>query len=377
MRVAGLFAGVGGIELGLHRAGFETDLLCEINPAAIDVLRHRFDGVPIAPDVRALRSLPRVDVVTAGFPCQDLSQAGQTAGIGGSQSRLVEHVFRLLAGRMRPEWLVLENVRFMLHLDRGRAMRLLTKRLESLRFAWAYRVVDGRAFGLPHRRQRVILVASRTSDPRSVLFGQDAAPCEERDFQGLANGFYWTEGLRGLGWTIDAVPPLKGGSSWGIPSPPAIWLTSGRIVRPEIRDAERLQGFPAAWTRVAARGPRSDGARWKLIGNAVSVPMAEWLGGRLLRGGSSRSVREDRLLPPGSAWPDAAWGTPGSGIHAVDVSMWPVRKRRPHLEEFLRYEPSPLSVRACDGFLERARRSTLRFPDGLLEAISLHRDSIA
>lgn len=107
LTVVGLFAGIGGIELGLHRAGHETSFLCEIDDAATQVLRARFPEVAIQPDVRELRSLPRADVVAAGLPCQDLSQAGLTAGIGGRQSGLIEHVFRLVERRHGgPRWLL-------------------------------------------------------------------------------------------------------------------------------------------------------------------------------------------------------------------------------------------------------------------------------
>src|SRR5215207_343446 len=141
--VAGLFAGIGGIELGLERAGHKSKLLCEIDPGACSVLGSRFPNVPLARDVREIAALPRVDLLTGGFPCQDLSQAGRTAGIGGRNSGLVGHVFRLLDEKKRaPRWLMLENVSFMLHLDRGRAMRHLIDELEERGFSWAYRVVD-------------------------------------------------------------------------------------------------------------------------------------------------------------------------------------------------------------------------------------------
>ena len=258
LTVAGLFAGIGGIEVGFHRAGHETELLCEIDPGASNVLRHRFPDVPLATDIRAIKGLPNVDIVAAGFPCQDLSQAGRTAGIGGTQSSLVGEVFRLLDSRKRgPKWLVLENVSFMLQLDRGRAMRYLADELEVRGYSWAYRVVDTRAFGLPQRRQRVILIASKTEDPRTVLFADDAEPFEPGFSPNRWCGFYWTEGSRGLGWAVDAVPTLKGGSTIGIPSPPAIWKPkTGEIVTPGISDAERLQGFDADWTLPALEAPR-------------------------------------------------------------------------------------------------------------------------
>ncbi|HLJ93081.1 MAG TPA: DNA cytosine methyltransferase, partial [Gemmataceae bacterium] len=171
-RNVGLFAGIGGIEQGFHLAGHTTMLLCEIDESARAVLSARFPGIPIMSDVRELAYIPETDIVSAGFPCQDLSQAGKTAGIGGHQSGVVEEVFRLLVDST-PRWLFLENVPFMLQLEKGRAMRLLTQKLEELGFAWAYRIVDAQCFGLPQRRQRVLLLASRTEDPREVLFVED------------------------------------------------------------------------------------------------------------------------------------------------------------------------------------------------------------
>src|SRR5437870_3223679 len=138
--VVGLFAGIGGIEAGFHQAGFETTLLCEIDPAAQRVLKRHFSGVPLVDDVRQLRSRPKAEVLAAGFPCQDLSQAGKTAGIRGKHSGLVAEVFRLLSRPgAAPRWLVLENVPFMLQLQRGRAMHFLVSGLEALGYAWAYR----------------------------------------------------------------------------------------------------------------------------------------------------------------------------------------------------------------------------------------------
>ena len=85
---------------------------------------------------------------TAGFPCQDLSQAGQTRGIEGAKSGLVTNVFRLLDETFVP-WVLIENVPFMLQLARGAAMEVLVHELERRDYRWAYRVVDSRAFGLP------------------------------------------------------------------------------------------------------------------------------------------------------------------------------------------------------------------------------------
>lgn len=378
LRVAGLFAGIGGIELGLHDAGHTTQMLCEVDPHAARVLGERFPGVPLEADVREVATLPCVDLISAGFPCQDLSQAGRTAGITGRRSSLVGEVFRLIEeAPAPPRWLLLENVSFMLHLDQGAGMRFLTAELERIGMKWAYRVVDSRAFGVPQRRQRVILLASREADPGPLLFNQEAGPPPEpADFASTANGFYWTEGLSGLGWAADAVPTLKGGSSIGIASPPAIWLPDGQIVTPEIRDMERLQGFDPDWTLPGVAGEKRQGPRWKMVGNAVSVPVARWVGRRL----AEQPAVVDYVsteLPAGFKWPKAAEGGPGRRPASVDRSMWPIRAARPHLAEFLKYPVAPLSVKACDGFLSRAERSTLRFPPGLLDAVRAHRNRLA
>src|SRR5262245_42391858 len=85
--LVGLFAGIGGLEAGLHRAGHDTVLFCENDPTANAVLRSKFPEVAVHTDIRSLRVLPpSATLVSAGFPCQDLSQAGQTAGISGAQS---------------------------------------------------------------------------------------------------------------------------------------------------------------------------------------------------------------------------------------------------------------------------------------------------
>lgn len=369
--VAGLFAGVGGIERGLHRSGHGTSLLCEIDPAARTVLEARFPGVPLHDDVQTLKSLPRrVSLLVAGFPCQDLSQAGATLGIAGARSGLVGEVFRLVEKHRTP-WVMLENVPFMLQLARGEAMNVITSMFESLGYAWAYRVVDARAFGLPQRRRRVYFIASRSEDPRSVLFADEAGPVEEPVLNGhpVACGFYWTEGIRGLGWAVDAVPTLKGGSTIGIPSSPAILLPNGEVVTPDIRDAERLQGFPADWTKPAEKVAKK-GARWKLVGNAVSVLAAAWVGARLAKPGS---VLQFATAPLGTStqWPSAAWNV-GEGRVRVGASEWPVRKAYCSLDTFLRYKPTPLSIKATAGFLRRTEKATLRFPPGFLDAVRNH-----
>ena len=149
-----------------------------------------------------------------------------------------------------------------------------------------------------------------------------------------------------------------------------MWLPDGRIVTPDIRDAERLQGFAAGWTEPALQVSRA-GFRWKLVGNAVSVPAAEWIGQRLTAPPSAVDVRV-KTFDAEKKWPIAAFGGPGQRALAVDVSMWPVAKPRPSLTRFLQFEPKLLSHKATNGFLSRLESGTLHFPQEFLVALRQH-----
>jgi DNA (cytosine-5)-methyltransferase 1 len=370
MQVAGIFAGIGGLERGLSAAGHQASLFCEVWEPAKAVLRARFPDVPLESDVTELRDLPSgTQLLAGGFPCQDLSQAGNTAGIDGLRSGLVGHVFRLL-DRRRIEWVVLENVPFMLHLNGGKALSIIIGALEERGYRWAYRVVSSLAF-LPQRRERVLIVATTSEvDPASVLLADEAMPPSvHTQISTHAHGFYWTEGTRGLGWASDAVPTLKNGSSVGIPSSPAILLPNGAVITPDIRDAERLQGFPPDWTLPAQQIARGN-LRWSLVGNAVTPAVAHWLGARL-KSPAEYDTSRDMHLPLLSKWPKAA-RFDGERRYAVAINQFPVWLPRKPLHEFLEYPGKLLSSRATRGFLGRADKSTLRFAPGFKEALRSH-----
>ena len=383
--VVGLFSGVGGFELGFERAGHQTLVLCEIMPEARAVLQaakrrpassRAFMHAKLEADVRSselTRSIPeRFEILAAGFPCQDLSQAGRAVGIRGLNSGLIQSVLSILSRRRgsdRPRWVVLENVPFMRHLGGGHGMEAVLSGLSKLGYSWAYREIDALAFGLPQRRKRLFIVACRRGegDPRSILLsgvGPRRPPSRGAGWlDGRACGFYWTEGNTGLGWADDAVPTLKGGSSIGIPSPPAIVLPDGQLVLPLIRDAERLQGFPPDWTAAAVNG-RGDRKRWTLVGNAVSVRVAEWLGRRFAKPQGDYDASQDTPLSSESKWPSAGWRMSSHSRRFSSMANdWPVEGgKRITLLELLSFERTartPLSNRAASGFLQRFRASNL------------------
>lgn len=372
MRIAGLFAGIGGFELGMARAGHTTALLCDVLPTARAVLTARFPDTDYRDDITELKSLPaEVDAICAGFPCQDLSQAGRTAGLGGERSGLIGEVFRLLS-RRRVDTVILENVPFMLQLNGGNAMRAIIDEFEARRYQWAYRVVDSFGFGVPQRRERVFFVASRSIDPASVLLVDDKPVYRATTSLGRhAHGFYWTEGLGGLGWAVDSVPTLKNGSTIGIPSPPAVLMPDGRVIKPGLGDIERLQGFDPGWTAPAEQVARST-ARWGLLGSAVTVPVAEWVGRRISAPGQYDKSLDQEFSSVGRA-PRAA-RFDGKKRFAVLIGTDPIGLQAPALAEFLTDIPGQrlLSLKATSGFLSRTRRAKLRFAPGFIDAVERH-----
>lgn len=389
--VVSLFAGIGGLELGLHRSGlYHTEVAWELMPEARACISQHFglkegsDALADVTDSSFAGRLPeRISLLTAGFPCQDLSQAGKTAGISGARSGLILHVLDTLAARPaanRPDWLLLENVAFMRHIGGGEAMRIVLSRLTELGYAWAYRQLDTQSFGLPQRRKRIYFVACKFGhgDPRAVLLSDDAkrptVPSGPGWKNGVACGFYWTEGNRGVGWGYDCVPALKGGSTVQIPSPPAILHPTEGLVTPTIEDAEALQGFDRGWTRPAiGQGDDRNGRmRWYLVGNAVSVPVSQWVGARLAKPVTYPEARIGRARPiEGDRWPTAAWRVePDVAAVASPECDWPLdvqtrdalglptRSLTELLAEGTSSRPM-LSRRATAGFLTRFERSSL------------------
>ena len=426
-KLVGLFAGMGGFERGFHAAGHHTLGVAEINPFAGRVLATRFPNTPNYQDVREIKRLrPGTEVVCAGWPCTDLSSLGKKVGLYGEYSSLAFELLRILTEQRVPV-IVLENVMQMLSArgdtedsPPGAGMTDLMGRFTALGYRWAYRLVDARSFGYNQRRKRVLWVMSNDSyiDPRQVLFADNApepsmAVAERRHalpfghWRKVPFAFQWTYGQKGAGWGMNVIPPLVVGSGVNIPSPPAIVLRSGKIILPDIRDAEALQGFPTDWTLPAVGVPEygvvgtgkkafivpagtpgsafkkttpsaARGARWKLVGNAIPVRMAAWIGLRLRRPAEYDWEKDLRHpVKPGRSWPKAGWGGPGPGgkmvaYEARGITQWPFGMRLKPLDQVLQYPGTPLSPKATRGFLDRLRKGRLRRPPGFEQLLEAH-----
>ncbi|MFN4296782.1 MAG: DNA cytosine methyltransferase [Brevundimonas sp.] len=175
MKVLDLFSGIGGFSLGLERAGFETVAFCEIDPARRADLALAWPGVPIFEDVSTLRAkdVGAVDLISAGFPCQDISTAGRKAGIHGERTGLFSEIIRLM-GDLRPRYAIMENSADLLTGERGGWAGHVFGELASLGYDAEWHVIPAAGLGAPHERERVWIIATDARCPleqqRSKLF---------------------------------------------------------------------------------------------------------------------------------------------------------------------------------------------------------------
>lgn len=173
MKVLDLFAGIGGFTLGLERAGFETVAFCEIEPYAQKVLAKNWPGVPIYDDVRTITADRLaadgigVDVITGGFPCQDISTAGRQAGIEGERSGLWTECARLI-GELRPRYAIFENVTNLLNGERGAWFKRVLWDISALGYDAEWHCIPASELGAHHRRDRVWIVAYPNGDGQSI-----------------------------------------------------------------------------------------------------------------------------------------------------------------------------------------------------------------
>ena len=355
MNVLSTFSGVGGLDLGLHQAGWRHELLCERDEYRRAVLATRFPGVPILDDVRLVREglvgngsggrnprdagqrHPRThpDLLCGGFPCQDLSVAGRRAGLAGERSGLFFE-FARIADALRPRWLLIENVPGLFTSNGGRDFGELLGTLADLGYGVAWRVLDSRHFGVPQRRRRVFIVGcdvgGRTGAERAGQVLAVGSGCQRHSQAGGEAGAGAADGVGGgVAGTLQsahrAVPsaeeaadgqivvnaldrqaggPDDNSAQAGHLVPTGFHLTqdpihlegaslplghksarngvqtAAGVRRLTPRECERLQGFPDDWTLIEWRGkPAPDSRRYAACGDAVTVPVARWIGERI------------------------------------------------------------------------------------------------
>lgn len=289
MKVASFFSGIGGIDLGLERAGMEIVFQCEILEFGQKVLKKHWPDIPLAKDITKVESesIPQCDMFAGGFPCQDLSLAnqGKRKGLEGSRSGLF-YKYAELIEKKRPRWVFIENVPGLLNSAGGEDFKVVISKLDEFGYGVSWRVLDAKFFGTPQRRRRTYIVASLgTLGAAEVLFERGTNPIVDkksnrtRNF--IASGF--DESLpganifsiqhAGIGRKPSAGPQGKGYRNDG-----ETYTLDSRGNSDAVCQTDAPFGMRAA-SRISQR---MDGNRYRAIGNAVCVPVITWIGRRII-----------------------------------------------------------------------------------------------
>ena len=316
-----LFAGAGGFDLGFDAAGWHNSWQVEIDPHASKVLEHWWPISTRYKDITDIHGgdLQPVDVIVGGFPCQDLSVAGNRAGLDGSRSglfyeysRLVKEMRHATAGTF-PRWVIWENVGGALSIP-GFLANVYAEWDQIGAMVQEHRFIDtGRSFGIPQRRRRILAVvgfdprddteSTILGDPQSLRRdtppgseqGERTPPVSDRSVDSsrsetlipeFANPLIASTAMRvdaGEGTLIPVTQDhvglrslTTGGGKPGQGYPAA--LTSLGVRRLTPLECERLMGWPDGHTAPAG----ADTHRYKLCGNGVTAPAAEWIANRIM-----------------------------------------------------------------------------------------------
>lgn len=238
MTCGSLFSGIGGMDLGLERAGFKVIWQSEIDPYASSVLKRHWPDVPNLGDIRAIdwSRVERPNLVCGGFPCQDISTAGKGAGLEGERSGLWAEFVQCLR-HLRPDRALVENVPALTFRGLGRVLGDLAE----IGFDAEWSTLSACVMGAPHTRERLFIVAYPHSlRPQADTPETCVVQAPER-----------TEQAKQLG--------RMGG--------PTVWDSPRPIGAVPLGVGDRRPG----WVH-----------RIRICGNAVVPQVAEWIGRRIL-----------------------------------------------------------------------------------------------
>ena len=288
MRFASFFAGIGGFDLGFQRAGMIPVFHCEIDPLCQRILKRHWPEVPLHDDITTLkaRDIPEAELWAGGWPCQDVSHGNaQRKGIHGSRSGLFFSLAEL-ARKVRPRWIVLENVSGLLSSDDGSAFESVIEELEEIGYMGVWFTCNTLSAGLPHNRERIFIVGSYRSplshqfcSDGSKLLGDNSPRKESRtEARSSVRGEFVSDTpllvqrRGGFGYTkaTSYCPTIRAqsGKHQGGHSDRPI-LCGQKLDLGRVRETNGIPG-------------RLDGKRGRLIGNAVAPPIAEFIGRRIL-----------------------------------------------------------------------------------------------
>lgn len=304
-----LFAGIGGIRIGMEDAGFKCVFTSEINPHCQETYKNYFKDDHIWGDITKvdLDDIPNHDILCAGFPCQPFSISGKQKGFEDTRGTLFFDICRILESK-KPSVVLLENVKNLKYHDSGKTLTIILKHLEELGYKVTWKVLNATSFGLPQNRERAIIIGSRIKNfdfalletkkypPLKKFLKKESPDFEYLDpsdytllenptiqksgliFAGYRNRKIRTTGVRPNTEHLSRVhkQPNRIYSQDGVhPTLPSqesagrFFILNGKGVRKlTIEECYAIMGFPKNFTRISSLGEQ-----YKQIGNSVAIPM--------------------------------------------------------------------------------------------------------
>ena len=312
LKLNSFFAGIGGFDLGLSRAGVEIAFHCEIDPFCRSVLKRHWPDTPEVADIKKVKTkeLPEAEIWSGGFPCQDVSVARGWLGrdgLKGKRSGLF-HVFLDLIAERLPKVVLLENVTGLLNSHDGLDFEIVLKSLTDLGYGVAWRVLNSRYFGAPQSRPRVFLVAWHGSPTRAVrsLYEETASSWPAHERAGFLTPCKRTSSgaiVPEVAYCLAATSGRHTGTDWSR----SYVSYRDRVRRLTPPECEGLQGFPKGWTLpepdMKLAETELDSLRYAALGNAVCVPVVEWIAKRVAKQWQERVRTEPATIDLLSPFP--------------------------------------------------------------------------
>ena len=292
LTVGSLFSGIGGIDLGLERAGMVTRWFVEWDAHCQNVLRRHWPGVPVYGDITTVDwgTVEPVDVLAGGFPCQPVSAAGKQRA--QADARWLWPHFAQAIRHLRPRYVLVENVRNLLAVNGGSAMGEVVGELAALGYDTDWDCIPASAVGAPHERDRLWLVA-HTDSQRPAQRGHRPTVAG----QGAGRGDLRVGGQGNAEWQE---PVRVAGQGAGVPNPILEGLegyVGSLMALEEYRRQNSDPAGPGWWGSEPALGRVVDGFphrvdRLRALGNAVVPQVVEWIGRRVVAFDEGREVTE-------------------------------------------------------------------------------------
>lgn len=284
-----LFAGIGGIRIPFDEMGYHCVFSSEWDAKACQTYFANFGTVPFG-DITKIPAtkIPKHDVLLAGFPCQAFSIMGKMQGFADTRGTMFFEIERILKHHQTP-YILLENVKQLVGHDGGRTFKVILERLNQLGYYVKWQVLNALDFGLPQKRERVIIVGFQDKkdcddfsfdiphtpynladilepekDVDPTLFASDhivEKRCEKTIGKKVFYPSIWHENKAGNISVLDYSCALRTGASYN-------YLLVNGVRRPTSRELLRLQGFPEKY-KIAVT--HQDIRRQ--TGNSVAVPM--------------------------------------------------------------------------------------------------------